>query len=72
MTNEAKAKHDAYVGIGCGELFYVDCDDCLDTIFGPTDNEFETNGIAIDHERNPPQVALPVPPPACPPRLTLR
>src|SRR5450759_885902 len=60
MTNEAKVTHDAYVSIGCDELFYVACDGCPDTIFGPTDNEFEANGKALDHERNPPSK----PPPA--------
>jgi hypothetical protein len=52
MTNEAKVTHDAYVSIGCDELFYVGCDDCPETIFGPTDNEFEANGKARDHGRN--------------------
>ena len=40
--------HDAYVTIGCDELNYVGCDTC-GTIFGPTDNEFEANGVANDH-----------------------
>ena len=59
MTNEAKVTHDAYVSIGCDELFYVACDGCPDTIFGPTDNEFEANGKALDHERNPPSTPMP-------------
>ena len=61
MTNEARVTHDAYVSIGCDELFYVACDGCPDTIFGPTDNEFEANGKALDHERNPPSKPPPAP-----------
>jgi hypothetical protein len=59
MTNEAKVTHDAYVSIGWDELFYVGCDGCPDTIFGPTGNEFEANGKALDHERNPPSTPMP-------------
>src|ERR1035437_1772422 len=62
--------HDAYVTIGCDELNYVHCDDCRGTIFGPTDNEFEANGVAVDHKRNPPATPLPVPPRAYPARAT--
>jgi hypothetical protein len=60
--------HDAYVTIGWDELNYVRCDDCRGIIFGPTDNEFEANGIAVDHERNPPPKTPPVPEPVYPPR----
>src|SRR5665647_1903543 len=62
--------HDAYVTIGWDELNYVRCDDCRGTIFGPTDNEFEANGVAVDHKRNPPATPMPAPPRVYPPRAT--
>ena len=62
--------HDAYVTIGWDELNYVHCDDCRGTIFGPTDNEFEANGVAVDHKRNPPATPMPAPPRVYPPRAT--
>jgi hypothetical protein len=64
--------HDAYVTIGWDELNYVQCPvkGCGGIIFGPTDNEFEANRVAVDHQRNPPATPLPAPPGGYPPRVT--
>jgi hypothetical protein len=59
MTNEAEVAHDSYVSIGWDELFYVACDGCPGTIFGPIDTEFEANSKALDHERDPSSSPMP-------------
>jgi hypothetical protein len=42
--------HDAYVTIGYDELNYVRCPiKGCGIIFGPADNEFEANGVALSH-----------------------